>query len=65
MARPDSDRARCLAIFRLALAENCTMQDAARRIDGAGAARTITEARAHHGQAMRALYARGYGRRFV
>lgn len=64
MAKAPSDRARCLAIIRLAQAENCSMEDAARRIDGAGAARTIVDARAHHAQAMRALYARGYGRRF-
>ncbi len=56
------DRGRRLAIFRLALAENCTMQQAAERHDARSHTQAIEAARAAHGEAMRRLFARGYGK---
>ena len=57
------DRARRLAIFRLALAENCTMQQAGERHDARGQSQAIDAARSAHGEAMRRLFAKGYGKR--
>ena len=57
------DRGRRLAIFRLALAEGCTMQQAAERHDRRTQLQAIDAARAAHGEAMRRLFAKGYGKR--
>lgn len=56
------DRKRKLDQFRLALHDNVSMPEAARRLDRAEQEARAEAARRTHGEAMRRLYAKGYGR---
>lgn len=55
------DRGRHLDQFRLALAENVSMEEAGRRLAERASAERIAASRKNHGEALRRLYAKGYG----